>query len=195
MRRNSRRLPLGAPALRFRLLNTASGRTVALEDFASSPALLVAFLCNHCPFVKHILDEFVAFARDFEPRGLAVIAISSNDVAAYPADSPAEMARIAASKGFTFPYLYDETQEVAKAYEAVCTPDFFLFDRKKGHCEYFASAFAVLARAANIPTRTVNGFLGGEWNEYRGYVAVRAGDAHSWDEVYFPGSGWVTFAV
>jgi transglutaminase-like putative cysteine protease len=71
--------------------------------------------------------------------------------------------------------------------------DFFLFDRKKGHCEYFASAFAVLARAAGIPTRQVNGFLGGEWNEYQGYVAVRAGDAHSWDEVFFPGSGWVTF--
>jgi hypothetical protein len=71
--------------------------------------------------------------------------------------------------------------------------DFFLFDRKKGHCEYFASAFAVLARAVDIPTRQVNGFLGGEWNEYQGYVAVRAGDAHSWDEVYFPGAGWVTF--
>ncbi|HSN25701.1 MAG TPA: transglutaminaseTgpA domain-containing protein, partial [Kofleriaceae bacterium] len=71
--------------------------------------------------------------------------------------------------------------------------DFFLFDRKKGHCEYFASAFAVLARAAGIPTRQVNGFLGGEWNEYQGYVAVRAGDAHSWDEVFFPGKGWVTF--
>ena len=71
--------------------------------------------------------------------------------------------------------------------------DFFLFDRKKGHCEYFASAFAVLARAVGIPTRQVNGFLGGEWNEYQGYVAVRAGDAHSWDEVYFPGAGWVTF--
>ncbi|HTR52181.1 MAG TPA: transglutaminase domain-containing protein, partial [Kofleriaceae bacterium] len=71
--------------------------------------------------------------------------------------------------------------------------DFFLFDRKQGHCEYFASAFAILARAAHIPTRQVNGFLGGEWNEYQSYVAVRAGDAHSWDEVYFPGAGWVTF--
>jgi peroxiredoxin len=131
VRRNSRDLPLRTPALRFRLLNTVSGRTVALEDFAASPALLIAFLCNHCPFVKHILDEFVIFARDFEPRGLAVVAISSNDVAAYPADSPAEMARIAARKGFTFPYLYDETQEVAKAYQAVCTPDFFLFDRDR----------------------------------------------------------------
>jgi peroxiredoxin len=131
VRRNSRMLALGTPALRFRLLNTVSGRTVALEDFATSPALLIAFVCNHCPFVKHILDEFVAFARDFGPRGLAVVAISSNDVAGYPADSPAEMTRIAVRKAFTFPYLYDESQEVAKAYQAVCTPDFFLFDRDR----------------------------------------------------------------
>jgi peroxiredoxin len=124
-------LALGTPAPQFALRDTVTGRTVALADFAASPALLVAFLCNHCPFVKHILDEFVAFARDFGPRGVAVVAISANDVAGYPADSPAEMARIAALKGLTFPYLYDESQEVAKAYRAVCTPDFFLFDRDR----------------------------------------------------------------
>jgi peroxiredoxin len=124
-------LALGTPAPQFALRDTVTGRTVPLADFAASPALLVAFLCNHCPFVKHILDEFVAFARDFGPRGVAVVAISANDVAGYPADSPAEMARIAALKGFTFPYLYDESQEVAKAYRAVCTPDFFLFDRDR----------------------------------------------------------------
>jgi peroxiredoxin len=124
-------LALGTPAPRFALRDTVTGKTVALEDFAASPALLVAFLCNHCPFVKHILDEFVDFARDFGARGVAVVAISANDVAGYPADSPAEMARIAALKGFTFPYLYDESQEVAKAYRAVCTPDFFLFDRDR----------------------------------------------------------------
>ena len=131
MRRNSQILPLGTPALQFALRDAASGRTVALEDFAPSPALLIAFLCNHCPFVKHMLDGFVTFARDFAPRGLAVVSISPNDVAAYPADSPAEMARIAAHKEFTFPYLYDESQQVAKAYQAVCTPDFFLFDRER----------------------------------------------------------------
>jgi peroxiredoxin len=131
MRRESRMLPLQTAAPRFALPDTVSGRTVALEDFASSPALLIAFICNHCPFVKHILDAFVRLARDSEPRGLAVVAISSNDVAAYPADSPAEMARIAARKQFTFPYLYDESQEVASAYQAVCTPDFFLFDRAR----------------------------------------------------------------
>src|ERR1700704_4705371 len=119
------------PAPRFALSDTVSGRTVALEDFASSPALLVAFVCNHCPFVKHLLDEFVAFARDFGPRGLAVVAISSNDVERYPDDAPVEMARIATLKRFTFPYLYDESQQVAKAYQAICTPDFFLFDRNR----------------------------------------------------------------
>jgi transglutaminase-like putative cysteine protease len=88
---------------------------------------------------------------------------------------------------------YTYTLELAEARRGQDPIDFFLFDRKKGHCEYFASAFAIMARIAGVPTRQVNGFLGGEWNEYQGYVAVRAGDAHSWDEVYFPGAGWVTF--
>src|SRR5258708_2042463 len=130
-RRDSRMLPLGTPAPRFALSDTVSGRAVALEDLATSAALLIAFLCNHCPFVKHILDEFVAFARDFGPRGLAVVAISSNDIESHPEDAPVEMARIAALKRFTFPYLYDESQQVARAYQAVCTPDFFLFDRDR----------------------------------------------------------------
>jgi peroxiredoxin len=124
-------LPLGTTAPLFALRDTVSGRTVALEDFASSAALLIAFICNHCPFVKHILDGFVACARDFGERGAAVVAISSNDVESYPEDAPAEMSRIARLKGFTFPYLYDESQQVAKAYQAVCTPDFFLFDRDR----------------------------------------------------------------
>jgi peroxiredoxin len=123
--------PLGTAAAPFALPDTVTGRTVALEDFASSPALLVAFICNHCPFVKHILDGFVACARDFGARGVAVVAISPNDVLSHPDDAPAEMARLAALKGFTFPYLYDESQQVAKAYQAVCTPDFFLFDRNR----------------------------------------------------------------
>lgn len=130
-RRQSRMLPLGTAAPRFTLRDTVSGRAVALEDFASSPALLIAFICNHCPFVKHILDGFVAFARDFGARGLAVVAISPNDAESYPEDAPAEMSRVAKLKGFTFPYLYDESQEVAKAYQAICTPDFFLFDRER----------------------------------------------------------------
>ena len=124
-------LPLGTPAPSFALRDTVTGRTVALEELTGSSALLIAFVCNHCPFVKHILDGFVTFARDFGTRGLAVIAISSNDAVRYPADAPEEMARIATLKNFTFPYLFDESQEVAKAYRAVCTPDFFLFDRER----------------------------------------------------------------
>ena len=131
MARQSRMLALGTPAPAFALPDSAGGKTVALADFADAPALLVAFICNHCPYVKHLLDGFVAFARDFGPRGLAIVAISSNDAAAYPADGPQEMHRTAALKGFTFPYLYDETQQVARAYEAICTPDFFLFDRQR----------------------------------------------------------------
>ncbi len=130
-RTSSRMLPLGTAAPGFALRDTVTGRTVALEDFAASSALLVAFICNHCPFVKHILDGFVAFARDFGARGLAVTAIGSNDAVSYPEDAPEKMARIATLKGFTFPYLYDESQEVAKAYQAICTPDFFLFDRDR----------------------------------------------------------------
>lgn len=129
--RQSRMLALGTQAPPFRLVDTVSGRMVALEDFADSPALLVAFICNHCPYVKHILDGFVAFAREYQARGLATVAISSNDVEAYPADAPAEMAKLARDKGFSFPYLYDEGQDVALAYEAVCTPDFFLFDSQR----------------------------------------------------------------
>lgn len=124
-------LPLGTAAPAFSLPDTLTGRTVSLESLPDSAGLLVAFICNHCPFVKHILDGFVAFARDFDDRGLAVIAISSNDVESYPQDSPAEMARLAALKDFIFPYLYDESQAVALAYEAVCTPDFYLFDRNR----------------------------------------------------------------
>jgi len=130
-RRQSRMLALGTPAPHFVLPDTVSGRTVALEELAASPALLVTFICNHCPFVKHILDGFVTFTRDYSARGLAVVAISSNDVENYPEDAPAEMTRVAKAKGFTFPYLYDGSQEVARAYQAICTPDFFLFDRSR----------------------------------------------------------------
>lgn len=148
-RLHSRMPPLGTPAPRFALRDTVSGRTVALEDCASSPGLLMAFICNHCPFVKHILDGFVAFARDFDQRGLAVVAISSNDVEGYPDDAPAEMTRIAKLKGFTFPYLYDESQEVAKAYQAICTPDFFLFDRDRRLA--YRGQFDASRPGSNIP--------------------------------------------
>jgi peroxiredoxin len=120
-------LPLGTTAPDFRLPDT-SGKTVSLADFKTAPALLVMFICNHCPFVKHIRSGLAQLARDYQPRGVAIVGISSNDVANYPADSPAKMAEEARAAGYLFPYLYDETQEVAKAYRAACTPDFFLFD-------------------------------------------------------------------
>jgi peroxiredoxin len=128
MAMQSTMLALGTAAPPFRLTDTASGKTISLEDLAGSPALLVAFLCNHCPYVKHILNGFVSFAAEYGPRGLGVVAISSNDITTHPADSPTEMAKLAREKSFTFPYLYDESQAVARAYVAACTPDFFLFD-------------------------------------------------------------------
>lgn len=120
-------LALGTPAPAFSLTD-GSGKRFALRDFAGSKGLLVAFICNHCPYVKHILDGFVEFAREYGPKGLAIVAINPNDADARPEDSPQNMVRIAAQKGFNFPYLLDETQAVAKAYQAICTPDFFLFD-------------------------------------------------------------------
>lgn len=128
--RHSRMLPLGTP-LPACSLPDGRGRLHSPEDYRDAPALLIAFLCNHCPYVKHVLDGFVAFAREYQARGLATLAISSNDVTAYPQDGPQEMARLAEERGFTFPYLYDETQQVARAFQAVCTPDFYLFDRDR----------------------------------------------------------------
>ncbi len=125
---SSKDLPLGTRAPDFALPDTVSGRTIRLGDYAASPALLVAFICNHCPYVQHIRAAFVEFAREFQPRGLAVVAISANDPEAYPQDSPEQMAIEAKKSGFTFPYLFDRTQQTAKAYHAVCTPEFYLFD-------------------------------------------------------------------
>jgi peroxiredoxin len=123
-------LPLGTQAPDFSLVNV-DGQVVSLSDFDGAPALVVAFICNHCPFVKHLGDEFAAFGNEYTQRGAAVVAISSNDVANYPADSPEQMVAEAEARGYQFPYLYDETQEVAKAYAAACTPDFYVFDKNR----------------------------------------------------------------
>jgi peroxiredoxin len=125
---NSTMLPLGTPAPDFKLPDT-NGKTVSLANFTGAPALVVVFMCNHCPFVKHIRPGLAQLARDYQTRKVAVVAISSNDVANYPDDSPAKMAAEVKSAGYIFPYLYDETQEVAKAYRAACTPDFYIFDK------------------------------------------------------------------
>jgi peroxiredoxin len=123
-------LELGTPMPAFRLPDP-SGKLVSSDEFTDSPALLVAFICNHCPYVKHIRAELAQFARDYRGSGLAMVAITSNDVANYPDDSPAKMAEEIEQAGYVFPYLYDETQEVAKAYRAACTPEFYLFDTER----------------------------------------------------------------
>ncbi|MHC5073701.1 MAG: thioredoxin family protein [Planctomycetota bacterium] len=123
-------LPLGTYAPSFSL-TAADGRTVSLEDFKGAPALLVIFMCNHCPFVKHVLDEVVELIKEYQAKGVAAVGINSNDVKNFPEDNPEKMAQVAKQKDFTFSYLYDETQKVAKAYRAACTPDFFLFDKEQ----------------------------------------------------------------
>ncbi len=125
---NSTMLPLGTPAPDFTLADP-QGKRVSLGDFAEARALVVVFMCNHCPYVKHIRGGLAAFARDYAGRGVAVVGINSNDVENYPADSPARMAEEASAAGYVFPYLFDADQRVAKVYRAACTPDFFLFDQ------------------------------------------------------------------
>jgi peroxiredoxin len=120
-------LPLGTQAPDFSLVNV-DGRTVSLADFEGKPALLVIFMCNHCPYVKHVADQLAAFTSEYIANGVGVVGISSNDVPNYPADSPEQMVAEAEARGYQFPYLYDETQDVAKAYRAACTPDFYVFD-------------------------------------------------------------------
>jgi len=123
-------LPLGTSAPPFSLPDV-SGKTVSIADFQNAPALLVMFICNHCPYVKHVRSGIAQLARDYQAKGVAVVAISSNDVVSHPDDSPAKMAIEAKDAGYTFPYLYDESQAVARSYQAACTPDFFLFNREK----------------------------------------------------------------
>jgi len=123
-------LPLGTPAPDFNLPDITS-KLVSINDFKDSPALLVIFMCNHCPYVKHVLSQMVGLVKKYQAKGVAVVGISSNDVVSFPEDRPEMMAKVAEDAGFTFPYLYDETQEAAKSYRAACTPDFFLFDKQR----------------------------------------------------------------
>lgn len=122
-------LPLGTKAPAFSLPNAVDGKIVSSQDFAQAKGLLVMFICNHCPFVKHLRSALAEFAKDYQAQGLAVVGISANDVSTHPDDSPEMMRLEAQSAGYSFPYLYDESQAVAAAYKAACTPDFFLFDR------------------------------------------------------------------
>ncbi|MCZ6653804.1 MAG: thioredoxin family protein [Planctomycetota bacterium] len=120
-------IPLGTQAPDFSLPDT-QGKTVSLSYFTDAPVLVVIFMCNHCPFVKHIADGLAELARDYQAEGVAVVGINSNDVENYPDDSPQKMAEEVKTRGYPFPYLFDETQAVAKAYRGSCTPDFFVFD-------------------------------------------------------------------
>ena len=124
-------LPLSTVAPAFVLPDVVTGKSVSLAEFKNSPALLVMFICNHCPYVKHVQAGLTQMAKDFQARGVAVVAISSNDAANYPEDSPEKMKEEAKRAGYTFPYLFDESQSVARAYRAACTPDFFLFDGER----------------------------------------------------------------
>jgi peroxiredoxin len=130
-RTSSTMLELGTKAPDFHLPEPATGQTVSLDDFAEASALLVAFICNHCPFVIHIREAFVDFAREYGQKGLAVVAINANDAVSYAADAPEKMVEVARECNYGFPYLYDESQETAKSYHAACTPDFFLFDDQR----------------------------------------------------------------
>jgi thiol-disulfide isomerase/thioredoxin len=122
-------IPLGTKAPDFKLPDTVSGKNLSLNDLRSDKATVIMFICNHCPFVKHVNKELVKLANDYIPKGVSFIAISSNDVVNFPDDSPEKMKEEAIALGYLFPYLYDESQEVARAYDAACTPDFFIYDK------------------------------------------------------------------
>lgn len=122
-------LPLGTKAPDFKLPDTVSGQTMSLNDISGERGTVIMFICNHCPFVKHINAAMSDFARTYAKKGIGFVAISSNDVEKYPDDSPEKMKEVAEKEGYTFPYLYDENQTVARSYQAECTPEFYLFDR------------------------------------------------------------------
>ncbi len=121
-------LPLGTKAPAFSLPDVEN-KSVSLADFSGTPAYLVVFMCNHCPYVKHVAPQLAQLARDYQAKGVAIVGISSNDIASHPDDSPEKMKAEAKARGYTFPYLYDATQKVAQAYNAACTPDFYVFDK------------------------------------------------------------------
>ncbi|PSO76427.1 MAG: thioredoxin family protein [Cyanobacteria bacterium QS_4_48_99] len=121
-------MPLGTKAPDFQLRDTVSGETITLNKFANQKALLVIFMCYHCPFVQHVKEEIARIDKDYAGKGLGIVAISANDVETHPDDAPENLKAMAQELGFNFPFCYDETQEIAKAYTAACTPDFFLFD-------------------------------------------------------------------
>lgn len=124
-------LPLGTRVPDFSLVNAVDGRKVSPADVRDRQALLVMFICNHCPYVKHVMKEIGRVAADYRPKGVGIVAINSNDIQSHPDDAPQHMKALAKAEGWTFPFLFDESQEVARAFRAACTPDFFVFDRDR----------------------------------------------------------------
>lgn len=139
---------IGTEAPDFKLRNV-DGRMMGMHDFDEQPAMLVIFMCNHCPFVKHVAEALAQLANDYQAKGVAVVGINSNDTTAHPSDSPEQMVHEAEARGYSFPYLFDETQEVAKAYGAACTPDFFLYD--KGRTLVYRGQLDASRPGNNIP--------------------------------------------
>jgi len=124
-------LPLGTAATEFKLSDVVSGKSYSLKDFVGKKGLLVMFICQHCPYIQHIKKELTKLGKDYANKDIAIVGISANDADHYPDDSPKELAKFAKAEGFSFPLLYDETQKVAQAYTAACTPDLFLFDKNR----------------------------------------------------------------
>jgi thiol-disulfide isomerase/thioredoxin len=145
----SQMLPLGSAAPGFTLAD-ANGKMVSLDDFKHAPALWVMFICNHCPYVQHVRPTIAKLAREYQGKGVAVVAINSNDAEKYPADSPAMMVEEIKAAGYTFSYLYDKDQEVAKAFRAACTPEFYLFDRDRKL--YYRGRLDGSSPKNNVPT-------------------------------------------
>lgn len=142
-------LPLGTAAPEFQLPDVVSNQTISLPTFADSKALLIMFICQHCPFVKHVQEELAKIGQDYQEKPLGIVAISANDVANYPQDSPEMLKQMAQELNFNFPVCYDESQEVSKSYTAACTPDFFLFD--SGHKLVYRGQLDDSRPSTNVP--------------------------------------------
>jgi peroxiredoxin len=153
-RTESAMLALGTPAPPFALPDVVSGNTITLEQFAGKKVLLVMFICRHCPYVKHVQHELARLGADYIGKGVGIVAISSNDAAAYPDDAPESLREMALALDFQFPYCYDETQNVARSFNAVCTPDFFVFDQGR--------QLAYRGRLDNSRPRSVDPVTGNE---------------------------------
>ena len=166
-------IPLGSEAPDFRLPDAVSGRELSLGELKSDVATVVMFICNHCPYVKHVQRGLVELAEDYAPRGVSFVAVNSNDVENYPDDSPERMKETAEEKGYPFPYLFDETQEVARVYDAACTPDFFVYDGNM-RCVY---------RGQLDDSRPGNGKPVTGADMRKALDAVAAGEEITWEQV------------